>query len=127
MGKVPKWQSNGFQSTSLTIGSWHLQFLQKVPNGRLAHGVDFGSVQFEQQIWLPVFSQSVIDLHKPCGRLQRNAQQHVTSVAMRLNAPHRNDHPCAASAVEAAHGLLAAAYGQLQKLPMGSHLCTGSP
>ncbi len=37
------------------------------------------------------------------------------------------DHPWAASAVEAAHGLLAADHGELQKLPMGGHLCTGSP
>ncbi len=36
------------------------------------------------------------------------------------------DRPWAASAVEAAQELLAAAHGQLQKLPMGSHLCTGS-
>ncbi len=37
------------------------------------------------------------------------------------------DHPWAASAVEAAQGLLAAADEQLQKLPMDGHLCTGSP
>ncbi len=37
------------------------------------------------------------------------------------------DHPWAASAVEAASGLLAAPHGKLQKLPIGSHLCTGSP
>ncbi len=37
------------------------------------------------------------------------------------------DHPWAAPAAEAAHhGLLAAAHGKLQKLPMGIHLCTGS-
>ncbi len=42
------------------------------------------------------------------------------------NSSTETDHPWAGSAVEAARGLLAAAHGQLQKLPMGSHLCTGS-
>ncbi len=37
------------------------------------------------------------------------------------------DHPWTASAVEAVQRLLAAVHGWLQKLPMGSHLCTGSP